>query len=143
MNHRTRTLWIPGVAALCGATLLMSLMQLIGMRPHLLWLGHTYMTFYWPWVATLPLFGALGAYLSRRAGGGTRARLAAASMPVLWLALLSILMMPLELAHQGCTGIAFLYFVLGMTNWIVIPGVALLTGTLPFLQRSSPQTPEL
>ena len=120
----------------------MSLMQWVGMRPRLLSLGHTYMTFYWPWIAALPLFGAVGAYLSRRAGGGPRTRLAAGAMPVLWLALLSIALLPLELAHQGFAPMSFVYFVLGMTNWVVIPGLALAAGTLPFLQKCSSQVAE-
>jgi hypothetical protein len=141
MNHRTRTLWIPGKVSLFGASLLMTLMQWSGMRPRLLWLGHMCMTFYWPWIAALPIFGALGAYLSRRVGGDLRTRLLAGLLPVLWLGLLGIVTMPLELAHQGLTLFSFGYFVLAMTNWVVIPGLALLAGTLPFLhfpgQRST------
>lgn len=133
VNHRTKTLWIPGLASLFGASLLMAVMQWIGIRPRLLWFGHMAMTLYWPWLCSLPVFGALGAYLSQRGGGETPTRLAAASFPALWLLLFSVLIMPLEMAHQGHL-YAFGYF-LAVTNWVVIPCLALLLGALPFLRK--------
>ena len=136
MNRRTKTFWIPGLASLLSVSLLMTLLQRIGVRPRLLSVGAAYMTLYWPWLAALPVFGALGAFLSRRAGGDVRTRLAAASVPVLWLFLLSIPMLPVELAHQGFSLLALGYFVLGMINWVAVPGGALLLGALPFLFRS-------
>jgi hypothetical protein len=136
MNRRTKTFWIPGLASLLSASLLMTLLQRIGVRPRLLSVGAAYMTLYWPWLAALPVFGALGAFLSQRAGGDMRTRLAAASSPVLWLFLLSVPMLPVELAHQSFSPLALVYFVVGMTNWVAIPGCALLLGALPFLFHS-------
>jgi hypothetical protein len=141
MNHRTRSLWIPGMASLLGASLFMALLQWVGVRPRLIWVdAHMAMTFYWPWLASLPIFGAVGAYLSRRAGGEIRTRLAAGLSPVWWLFLLSIALFPMEMLHQGYHLPELRYYVLGMANWVAIPAFALFVGELPFLrapQRAS------
>jgi hypothetical protein len=113
----------------------MTLFQWLGVRPRLLWLGPVAITLYWPWLSSLPIFGALGAYLSQHAGGETRTRLAAASFPVLWLFLLSIPMLPVEWIHQGLSPRTFIYYFFGVTNWVAIPGIALLLGALPFLRK--------
>ena len=135
MNHRTKTLWIPGMASLLGASLFMTLLQWLGVRPRLLWVDRNMaMTLYWPWLVALPIFGALGAYLSRRAGGGIRNRLAAGMLPALWLFLLSVALFPVEMAHQRYLLLSLRYYALGMTNWVGIPGLALLLGELPFLR---------
>ena len=35
------------------------LIQRAGFQPRLIWVAHTAMLFYWPWLAGLPIFGAL------------------------------------------------------------------------------------
>ena len=142
MNQRTKTLWIPGMASLLGASLFMALLQRVGVRPRLVWMeGNMAMALYWPWLAALPAFGAVGAYLSRRAGGRLNARLAAGLSPVWWLFLLSIALFPMEMAHQGYRLVAVRYYILGMANWVAIPAVALFAGELPFL-RTRKDLPE-
>jgi len=137
MNHRTKSLWIPALASTLGASLTQATMQWMGVRPHLVWTGPVAMSFYWPWLATLPVFGALGAYLSRRAGGPVRSRLLACLAPVLWLFVLTLLTEPIELASRGFSHLP--YYCYGMTNWVVIPGMLLLLGALPFLRESLQQ----
>ena len=135
MNYRTRTFWLPAMASILGASLAMTLLQEIGVRPHLVWTSRVAMSFYWPWLAVLPIFGALGAYLSRRAGGAVRSRVAAALAPVLWLLLLVLVTEPMELVHSGFSHLP--YFGYGVANWVAIPGFALLIGALPFMRESS------
>ena len=72
VNDRTRNLWLPGMASLLGASLLLLILQRASYQPRLVWFGHMAMLFYWPWLAGLPAFGALGAYLSKRAHGSFR-----------------------------------------------------------------------
>jgi len=134
MNARTKTLWLPALASLLGASLAMTLLQRVGVRPRLVWTGQVEMAFYVPWLALLPLFGASGAYLSRRAGGTVRTRVTASLAPVLWLLLLCILTEPLELASRGFSSL--LYFGYGLAQYVAIPGIALLLGALPFLRES-------
>ena len=141
MNQRTKTLWIPGMVSLLGASLFMDLLQWTGVRPRLVWLeGNMAMALYWPWLAALPAFGALGAYLSKRAGGRLHARLAAGLSPVWWLFLLFIAFFPVEMAHQGYRLLGLRYYVLGMVNWVAIPAFALFAGELPFLRRQKSWT---
>src|SRR6202020_168832 len=39
MNYRTKSLWLPAMASLLGASLAMTLLQKIGVCPHLVWGG--------------------------------------------------------------------------------------------------------
>jgi hypothetical protein len=139
MNYRTKSLWLPALASLLGASLAMSFLQRIGVRPRLVWNGPVEMALYWPWLAILPFFGAFGAFLSRCAGGAVRIRVTAALAPVLWLLLVCILTEPLELAARGLSHL--LYFGYGVAEWVAIPGLALLIGAAPFLHESpAPET---
>ena len=83
MNHRTRSLWLPALVTFFGASISLTLSQLLKLEPHIVWVGKVAFWFYWPWLATLPLFGALGARLSQRAHGQTYSRLMAALSPAL------------------------------------------------------------
>lgn len=137
MNNRTRNLWLPGMVTLLGASLLLLMMQRVGFRPRLVWMGNVAMQFYWPWLAGLPVFGALGASLSQRAHGTVRARLAAGLSPALVLLITFCLILPWGLAVDGVSLLRLGYFGLGIANWVVIPGLALLLGALPFLHEST------
>lgn len=132
MNQRTKTLWMPALACMTSASLAMMLLQVAGVRPQLVWTRPVAFAFYWSWLGILPFCGALGAYLSRRAGGAIRARLIASLLPVLWLLLLGIIAEPIELATNGFGHLA--YFAYGVTNWVLIPGFCLLLGAAPFLR---------
>jgi hypothetical protein len=133
MNQRTKSLWLPVMISILGASLAMTLIQKIGVRPRLVWTGPAEMGLYFPWVAVLPLFGALGAYLSRRAGGVVWSRVTAALAPVLWLGGLGCLTEPVELASRGFSHLP--YFAYGMVEWVALPAFALLIGAAPFLRE--------
>lgn len=137
MNRRTRSLWLPALTSFLGATLSLMLCQCLGMKPHLVWIGEIAMPLYWPWLATLPLFGAAGAYLSRRAHGPTLAQFVASLAPALIMFTVMSLILPLGLAIDGFHFLELVAFGLLVTNWVVIPAVALLVGALPFLYTSS------
>jgi len=137
MNHRTKSLWLPALASILAASVAMTLLQFAGVRPRLVWTGPMAMSFYWPWLAILPLCGALGAWLSRRDQGTVRSRLIAGLAPVLWLLFLAFLAEPLEIATSGLSHLR--YFGYGVANWVAIPGFALLVGAIPFLwERNIP-----
>jgi hypothetical protein len=138
MNFRTRSLWLPALITLLGASVSLTLSQLIGVQPRLVWIGPLAMSFYWPWLATLPVFGALGAYLSRRALGPAPARLAAGLSPALVMLIVMCLILPWGLAIDGVSFFRLVSFGLGLANWVALPAVALLLGALPFLRASRP-----
>jgi hypothetical protein len=140
VNNRTRTLWLPAMASLLGASLLLMILQRTSYQPRLVWFGHMAMLFYWPWLAALPVFGALGAGLSRRAHGSTRTRIAAGLSPALVLFAMFCVILPLGLAVDGFSLFRFTYFCLAVTNWVVLPACALFTGTLPFLRETDAAT---
>lgn len=133
MNHRTKALWFPGTATLLAASMLLALIQFAGFRPQLIWLGGVGMQFYWPWLAGLPILGAMGAYLSRRGQGPIHARLAAGLSPALVMLITMSLILPWGLAIDGFSFLRLVHFGIGITNWVAIPGGALFLGTLPFL----------
>jgi len=140
MNHRTKALWLPGLATLLGASLLLALTQFAGFQPRLVWVGGMGMLFYWPWLAGLPVFGAMGAYLSRRAQGPIQARLTACLFPALITAVVMCLILPWGLAINGFSFFRLVHFGLGFVNWVALPGLALFLGAIPFLRESNLRT---
>ncbi|HET6181125.1 MAG TPA: hypothetical protein VFE61_29675 [Candidatus Sulfotelmatobacter sp.] len=149
MNHRTRSFWLPVLISLGGASVSLLLIQLTGMEPRLIWIdlrhifpassplyGKIGMTVYWPWLASLPFFGALGAYLSRRSQGNTPVRLLAGLSPALIMLVVMCMILPFSLALDGLSLFQLVVFGFwGLFNWVAIPAVALLLGALPFLKQ--------
>jgi len=138
MNHRTKRLWLPALTTLLAASVSLTLLQYIGIRPYVVWLGNVAITLYWAWLATLPGFGALGAYLSQRAQAPAKARLAAGLAPALVMLIVMCLILPWGLAIDGFDFLRVVSFGLALTTWVAIPGAALLLGALPFLRKSEP-----
>lgn len=136
MNNRIKNLWLPSCVSLAAAMGLLMLLQWTGFQPRLVWLGSMPLMLYVPWLLALPLFGAAGAYLSRRAGGPCLARVIAGLFPAIVIlglagpALSSSLVVEpnvFVLRHP-------VYLAFGFFNWIVLPAAALLLGTTPFLK---------
>jgi hypothetical protein len=139
MNARTKSLWLPGLVTLAGASGCLMLIQFAGLRPRPVRIGGVAMQLYWPWLATLPVFGALGAYLSQRAHGPIRTRLAVGISPALVMLAMMSLILPWGLAIDGFSFLRIVYFGIGLANWVAIPGLALLVGAIPFLREPSLQ----
>ena len=155
MNRRTRILWLPGLVAFASASLLLMILQrLITSHPALLrslertagfqptfWWKDQAVAIYLCWWILLPLCGAAGAYLSRRAGGTRLARLAAGVFPALITLCIFSFILPVSIVIERNSYVMQhpLYFVLAMVVWIMVPGLALILGALPFL-RQAPKT---
>ncbi len=139
MNNRIKSLWLPAMVNLLAAMLVLMFMQKMGTQPRLVWVdaagGKFAMTFYFPWLVTLPFFGAAGAYLARRAQGKTLARLAAGLSPGLTLIALIVLIAPLSLLVDGLSVYRLVMITAGIFTWGVLPSLALLLGALPFLRQ--------
>ena len=140
MTQRTKSLWIPGFAMVA-----VMLAGLIGafrakMYPEGLLITDTYaLLIYVPWLASLPLIGALGAYWSRRSGGDSSTALRACLIPVAILTAMfltstpvtlfwifrSVLSLGRQLAYLGSCSL----------HWAVYPSLLLLLGALPFPKR--------
>ena len=140
MTNRVRQLWLPALLTFTVSMALVELGQKLGPRPLFLKLGDgiPFLQFYPGWLFTLPLAGAIGAFLSKRAGGSLRMALASSVFPVLPYAvvfLLAIIGFVMGGNHYIASR-AVLWMAIG---WVLVPGVALLAGGLPTLFVLSPR----
>lgn len=143
MNERTKRFWMPGFISLASASIFMIIMGRIGHAPSVILTRSTLAIMAYPaWLAGQPLFGALGAYFSRRGGGTLRERVAAALVPslVVTAAIFVVLLIRAFGSDPHDLGPANLsVFTKGILGAVVIPSVGLLVGALPFLRESKGQ----
>ena len=135
MNYRTRTLWLPAMITLLGASLSLMILQKTGFRPNLIWKGPIAVLFYVPWLASLPFVGAAGAYLAQRAHAAIGRRVLVATSPALLLLIVMSMILPLAMIVDGFWWFRFVYFAIAVVNWVVVPGAGLLLGAVPFLRE--------
>lgn len=135
MNHRTKSLWLPALLTLLSASVSLMATQSLGLQPRLVWIHGMGITLYWPWLAGLPLCGAVGAHLSQRAHGPLRARLVAGLSPALIMLIVMLFILPWGLALDGLHFLTLVSFGLGIANWVALPALALLVGAAPFLRE--------
>lgn len=140
MTNRVRQLWLPALLTFTVSMALVELGQKLGPRPAFLKLGDgiPFLQFYPGWLFTLPLAGAIGAFLSKRAGGSLRMALASSVFPVLPYSvvfLLAIIGFVMGGNHYIASRAVF-WMAIG---WVLVPGVALLAGGLPTLFVLSPR----
>jgi len=134
MTNRVTQLWLPGLLTFALSMGLLELVQKFGPRPIILNLdkGTPVLMFYTSWLLILPLAGALGAYLSKRAGGSVRMVLASSIFPVLPFAVVFLIAIPVglvighNLAHHIVTAA---FFTMGL-GWVLAPGATLFAGGL-------------
>ncbi len=137
MNHRTKSLWLPGFVTGALAWLLYSLLEALGVHPRILIINNPPLFIFLPWMLALPFLGALGALGSRRAGGNSREMILAGIFPVLAMTALFLLISPVaftvDMIMRGNVPLPLLLSGLAsaMLGWVVIPGAALLAGALP------------
>jgi len=139
MKKRVWQLWVPGFLTLILSMLFLTVLYRLGLRARLVSSGPNAILailLYTPWLAGLPFFGALGAYISSRAGGSRANALFVSVFPALALAGAFLLMFPIGLALAGITGrhvdfsaVATVLLKDGI-GWILVPGAALLVGGL-------------
>lgn len=136
MNQRSMELWLPGLITLTGSMLALRLLQSLPWMPSpsILRFGPPIIPYAF-WLLTLPLFGALGAFLAKRNGANTRTCLLSGIFPALaMLATLSLAFIfamaiernPFILQHP-------IYLAAAVLPWTLFPAAALALGSLPFL----------
>jgi len=146
MKKRAQQLWIPGFFTLIVSILLLALFQRFQFQPRLINGGFLLFV---PWLLSLPLAGALAAYVSSRAGGSLGTALLASVFPVVVLTTGFLLMFPIGFLIERVIGRHNDFAIVATTlltdaiGWILVPGVALLAGgvvmTLLLSQLSSSQ----
>ena len=87
---------------------------------------------YLSWLITLPLVGAVGAYLSTRAGGRPRAVFASIIFPILPYLAFFLVALPVALIldDRVARNLTIPAFFVGLCAWVIFPGSALLAGGL-------------
>jgi hypothetical protein len=150
-NQQIRSVWLPGLlSTFVGFGLLRAILAL-GAMPwwilqarlsdlfHATFIGHEVWLFVIPWLAVLPLAGAVGAFASWRAGGRPGQRVVAAQFPVLVIFGLVALNLLIELVQPSVAADAVFARIFSfLIPWVVLPGISLLIGALPFARRSPP-----
>jgi hypothetical protein len=134
MSDRVRQLWLPGFATLFLSTIFLSLTEIYGPKPWIMSWGHPPVAvIYIPWLFCLPLVGAVGAYLSYRAGGSGRAIFLSTVFSALPFLASIVVVLPVSLIfdHFIAHNISPMALVLALFGWVLIPFAALLAGGLP------------
>ncbi len=134
MSNRVRQFWLPGFATLFLSTILLALTEIYGPKPWIMSWGHPPVELlYIPWLFCLPFVGAVGAYLSYRAGGSGRAIFLSTIFSALPFLASIVVVLPVSLIfdHFIAHNIAPMALVLALLGWVLIPAMALLAGGLP------------
>jgi hypothetical protein len=144
MNDRTKQLWLPGLASFWAAVICDAALQWLGFGQ-----GKTALRLgvyrlpgvnYGVWLIAAFACGALGAYLSRRAGGPRFARLLSGlftcSVMLIAMAVVTGICAATRAVGLGFTTLDFGMLLKPVLTVVVIPGAAMLTGILPFLSDS-------
>jgi hypothetical protein len=138
MTDRVKQVWLPGFLTLFLSMMLLMAIQFFGPQPLIVSTSGWRMTapvavIYVPWLLSLLLIGAIGAYLAGRAGASSRATLLSILFPVLPYSVFFVIWIPVSLIlddHIGHNTMRSALLV-GLVAWVVLPGVALLAGGLP------------
>jgi hypothetical protein len=141
MNERTRKFWLPALASITAACILVAVVAQLSYLPHIILLRSGTMMLVYPiWLLGQLFPGAVGAYFSRRAGGNRLARLITGMFPaIVMLAVISIVVL-VQVLTQGRHDFGRVdgaMIARGMVSFVLVPAVALLLGTLPFLRESA------
>jgi hypothetical protein len=138
MNSRTRNLWLPALASFAAASLFLLVLTRISLQPHFLVRLNSGLgpVFYLSWLFAQIPFGALGAYLSRRAGGTRAARVVAGIFPAIVMFGLWGVVIPVSAFAEHNTFVLQhpLSYALGILPLVVLPAIALTLGAAPFLR---------
>jgi hypothetical protein len=136
MTNRVKQFWLPRLLTLFLSMGLLMLIQLFGPSPLKVAMKNGWSliaptaVIYLPWLFSLPVIGAMGAYLSNRAGGSKRAMLSSIIFPVVPYAVFFFLALPAIAIFNERLGHNFMFIALfvGLLAWVVAPAAALLTG---------------
>lgn len=134
---RMKQLVIPGVVALVVSGLAQVVCRFLSLRTYVFPTSTTAFVLQWPWLMALPLAGAAGAYVARRAGATAGRRLLAALLPAVLLTPLILLVGVAEIAYRAINGSlgTFPWIAIAgyLVSWTIVPAIPLLLGASFFL----------
>jgi len=134
MTKRLHQLWIPGFLTMGLSIVFLVTLQKLGFNARIVSWRDSDIFFYAPWLVSLPFLGALGAYISSRAGGSRGTALLASIFPALALTLTFLLMFPIDMIIEPIIGRQVDFKIVAAAllkdgiGWMLFPGVALLVG---------------
>lgn len=141
MNMRVRQLWAPVVATiLISVTVQTVAMGVPQVPPWVFFTRNGVAIVVAPlWLLALPFIGTLGAWLSLRAGGGTRDRLLAALSSACLNGGILTVAVPLSLLieRHPLLSIKLTVYAVYMLSWCLLPALVLALGALPWLGRTA------
>lgn len=139
MNTRVSQFWFPAFMTILLAMSFLMIIEALGFEP---WVSSAWggpqgtlpvAVVYLPWLITLPFIGALGAYLSSRAGARPWAVFSSVLFPAspylafFFIGLPTAILLDGHIAHN----IVLSAFFVGFGAWVLLPAIALLAGGLP------------
>lgn len=136
MNNRTKQFWLPAMVSLAiseGVLLVVTVVVRSDLRISMMGPKATYI----PWLISLVIAGAAGAYLSRRGGSGWRTLLAASLFP----AYTGLGFVLVGITITLITGVRifaqpqWLYASRALGVGVLVPAIALVLGAAPFMRR--------
>src|SRR6266403_1847377 len=139
MPKRVTQFWLPAFLTLLLSMVFLAAIQMFGPNP---WItpppgGRLRMTpvavVYVSWLLLLPLIGAFGAYMSRRAGGSARAVFLSIVFPILPYLAFFLIGLPVALILDDlvANNITIPAFFVGLCAWVIFAAAALLAGGWP------------
>lgn len=140
MNQRSRTLWLPGLVTLTLASVLLMLMERFAFsRARVYWVDGVNVEFGLFWLLSLVPCGALGAYMSCRAGRTPWNSILASLFPSLTMLGVFCVVLPIAIFIERNTYVIHHLrpFGLALLAWTVVPGVPSLLGALPVLWKKN------
>jgi len=153
MQKRVHQLWIPGFLTMALSIVFLVTLQKLKIKARMVSWRDSDIFFFAPWLVSLPFLGALGAYISSRAGGSRGTALLASIFPALALTLTFLLMFPIDMIIEPIIGRQVDFSIVATVllrdgiGWILVPGAALLSGGslvhLWLSQRSRSQNPAI
>lgn len=145
MTNRVRQFWFPAFLTILLAMVFLMVIETLGPKPWVSPARPVRMTpvavVHFAWIVTLPFIGALGAWLSARAGARPRAVFGSIIFPVLPYLAFFVIGLPVAVIMDDhvAHNIMLPAFFVGFSAWVMLPAVALLAGGLPvhrFFNRS-------
>jgi len=142
VQNRVMQLWIPGLVTFVGSAGLLAIFEYEGVRPLVFHstgqspMSHPYdssaIVLNVPWLVSLLVIGALGAFLSRRARATGLAMHISSVFPALIMAVVMVLVFAggLFLDWSVSQQVKTLGLLAAGFNMVIMPGVALLAGDL-------------
>ena len=139
MKDRILQLWLPGSVVSILAFCALYLDRALG-DPVIIFLGSgTFLFFSLPWLLVMILLGAASTFWSRHTGAERWTRWAVALFPaaaLIPLFLFALLASMIVDPHVPML-LKFQFLGAGLFSWVIVPGVALLLGALPFLRKDN------